>query len=113
MRTVTPLSLHLQKQVTAEIIPATSAPMPAGNQSDSNPRRQAKATSDSSPPAARYPTGGTITLKVVAVGRNLTYEWQQDGTKIGGATTAEYTITGANGGNKGMYKSNYPRRMRN
>lgn len=56
------------------------------------------------PTGGTVPTGGTITLKVVAVGRNLTYEWQQDGTKIGGATTAEYTITGANGGNKGMYK---------
>ena len=48
--------------------------------------------------------GGTYTFKVVATGKNLTYEWYKDGVKIQGATNSEHTIASANGGNQGLYK---------
>ncbi|MBK9248317.1 MAG: SBBP repeat-containing protein [Ignavibacteria bacterium] len=56
------------------------------------------------PTGGKVTEGSAITLKVVALGRNLTYEWRQDGFKIGGAEGPEYVISGANGGNNGMYK---------
>lgn len=58
------------------------------------------------PTGGKIPLGGSITLKVEAIGKNLTYEWQQDGVKIGGtnASGAEYAITGANASQNGKYK---------
>lgn len=48
--------------------------------------------------------GKPFSFKVTATGRNLTYEWQQDGQKIFNANAPEYVITSVNSGNTGRYR---------
>lgn len=48
--------------------------------------------------------GKPFTFKVSAIGRNLSYEWQQDGYKILNATLPDYIIPSFNAGNNGRYR---------
>jgi hypothetical protein len=46
-------------------------------------------------------TGATATFTVVATGTNLTYQWQKNGTNVGGATGSSYTTPATVAGDDG------------
>jgi sugar lactone lactonase YvrE len=46
---------------------------------------------------------GSVTLNVSAIGGDLSYQWQFNGTNIAGANGASFTITNVSGANVGVY----------
>lgn len=49
-------------------------------------------------------TGATVTFSVMVTGTTpFTYQWNKDGSPIGGATSASYTIAAAQGSDAGSY----------
>ena len=44
-----------------------------------------------------------VSFTVVGAGVGLTYQWKKDGTNIGSATAATYSITGITAANGGSY----------
>jgi hypothetical protein len=48
-------------------------------------------------------SGGHISLKVMAEGDNLLYQWSQDGNRITGATGPVYSAANVNAVNTGLY----------
>lgn len=55
------------------------------------------------PQSKTAPTGGSVTLNVVATGDNMQYQWKKNGTAISGATTIQYTIASAQKSDEGKY----------
>ncbi len=47
--------------------------------------------------------GANVSFSVTATGSSLTYQWRKNGTNIGGATNAAYTINGVVAGDAGNY----------
>lgn len=45
-----------------------------------------------------------ISLSVLASGNNLAYQWQKNGTNIGGANSADYTIVNSRNSDAGIYR---------
>ncbi|MGB8491738.1 MAG: trypsin-like serine protease [Bacteroidales bacterium] len=48
--------------------------------------------------------GGNVTLKVQAVGHNLTYQWQKNDTLVGSGTAPSLSLTGVNANAIGLYR---------
>ena len=55
------------------------------------------------PTSQNIKVGETITLRVVATGQSLTYQWKHNGSPIAGATTAQLQITNATESDEGIY----------
>jgi hypothetical protein len=55
------------------------------------------------PAAVTVCSGSAANFSVVATGTALTYQWRKDGTDIGGATSATYSIAAATAANAGTY----------
>ena len=55
------------------------------------------------PQSQTVPVGGDTTLTVVASGQELTYQWQQDGTNLAGATNSSLPLNDVQTGDAGSY----------
>jgi hypothetical protein len=55
------------------------------------------------PSAVTVDENKSFTLKVVATGSTLTYQWQRSGQDVAGATAAEYSVTSASKADEGTY----------
>lgn len=60
-------------------------------------------TITSQPTAVSVDEGKSFTLKVVAAGSTLEYQWQRNGQSIAGATSAEYTVAASSTADEGSY----------
>ncbi|CAM2070735.1 Immunoglobulin domain-containing protein [Sulfidibacter corallicola] len=58
---------------------------------------------NSQPQAVTVCPGDNTSFSVTATGTGLTYQWRLGGVDIGGATSATYSITGADAGDVGSY----------
>lgn len=58
---------------------------------------------DQHPASASSQPGATVTLKVVARGPNLKYQWKKDGSDISGATNSELQLSNLSGNDAGVY----------
>jgi len=56
-------------------------------------------------PNAEIPFGGEITLNVNAVGHDLAYEWQKDGTIINNSNNSQLLLSAVNASDIGLYKT--------
>lgn len=64
---------------------------------------QAAPSITTGPTAQTVCAGGPINLSVSATGTSLAYQWRKNGTNIGGATGATYSIPSASAGDAGTY----------
>lgn len=58
----------------------------------------------SSPLSQTVGAGGTVTFVTVAIGSNLSYQWQKNSSDISGAIAASYSIIGLVSGDAGEYR---------
>lgn len=65
---------------------------------------QSTSTSITTQPTAQTACpNGNASFTVVAAGSNLTYQWRRNGTNIGGATSATYSLANVTAANAGNY----------
>ncbi len=57
----------------------------------------------SQPQSQNVCKGGNVSFTVAAVGTNITYQWKKNGTNIGGATAATYSINNVQTTDYGQY----------